>query len=316
MKKSTLHVLISALLTAVLLLTLSTTVHADSGDISPGDVNGDGKVSISDYTLIRYDILGLKSLPSEYSSAGDVNGDGKITISDYTLVRYHILGLKSLGSSPDSLPLSGRIIGIDPGHQAHANYDREPVSPGSSTTKAKVSAGTYGRFTGVYEYEINLQVALKLKEKLEALGAVVIMTRETHDVDISNSERAVMMNEAGVDCWLRIHANGSDDASTNGMFILVPAEGCLNTSDSSVYDESLSLADSLLNAALASTGANSYGIVPRSDQTGFNWSSRPVCNIEMGHMTNEEEDYLLTSDEYQEKIAEGLAQGFVDYFSG
>ena len=90
----------------------------------------------------------------------------------------------------DDQPLAGVRIGIDAGHQRHANSDPEPVAPGSSTTKGKVSSGTYGRFTGVPEYVINLQVALRLKRELEALGADVIMTREVHGVNISNAQRA------------------------------------------------------------------------------------------------------------------------------
>jgi|GEM_PF-3206645 len=168
-----------------------------------GDASGDGQISITDYTLARLDILGLKSLSSVYKVASDVSGDGQISISDYTLMRLHILGLKQM--STDVLPLTGCLIGLDPGHQAVGNYDLEPIAPGSSKKKAKVSSGTQGRFTRVAEYIVNLQVALKLRNKLEALGATVIMTRDTHDVDISNSERACMMNDAVVDCWLRIH---------------------------------------------------------------------------------------------------------------
>ncbi len=109
--------------------------------------------------------------------------------------------------------LSGRVIGIDPGHQEHPNYDKELISPTGTATKAKVSSGTYGRFTTISEYVINLQVGLKLKEQLELLGATVIMSRETNSVDISNAERAIMMNDTPVDCWIRIHANGNNDKS-------------------------------------------------------------------------------------------------------
>jgi hypothetical protein len=69
-----------------------------------GDTNGDGQISISDYTLTRYDILALKALSGAYKAAGDVNGDGKVSISDYTLIRYDILGLKSINSSTAALP--------------------------------------------------------------------------------------------------------------------------------------------------------------------------------------------------------------------
>lgn len=211
-------------------------------------------------------------------------------------------------------PLTGYVIGIDPGHQERPNYDKERNSPGGSKKKAKVSSGTYGRYTRVREYVINLQVALKLKENLISMGATVIMTRETHDVNISNARRAQMMNEAGADCWLRIHANGNNDRSRYGMFMLVPAKGCLDTKDDTAYKASLRLANALLDSAVESTGARSRGVFKRSDQTGFNWSKIPVCTIEMGFMTNKEEDKLLISDDYQQKIADGLAEGFVNYF--
>jgi N-acetylmuramoyl-L-alanine amidase len=217
--------------------------------------------------------------------------------------------------TPEKLPLSGFVIGLDPGHQSKPDRDKEPNSPDSKVMKDKCSKGTEGVVSGVPEYEVNLKVADKLRDRLEALGAKVIMTRETNDVSLSNVERAEMMNEAMVDCWLRIHSNGTGDPDVKGMFILVPAEGRLYTDDKNVYDSSKRLASVLLKAAVASTGAKNLGLKPRSDQTGFNWSKRPVCNIEMGFMTNKEEDLLLTSDEYQDKIVSGLVQGFLEFFA-
>jgi len=70
-----------------------------------------------------------------------------------------------------------------------------------------------------------------------------------------------------------------------------------------------------LDNTVEATGAKNLGLSVRSDQTGFGWSKVPVCNIEMGHMTNEREDYLLVSEAYQIKIVKGLADGFVAYFS-
>ncbi|MDD5018430.1 MAG: SpoIID/LytB domain-containing protein [Eubacteriales bacterium] len=66
------------------------------GIIVPGDANGDGIISITDYTLVRLDILGLKSLEGLYIAAADVNNDEQISITDYTLIRLDILGLKSI----------------------------------------------------------------------------------------------------------------------------------------------------------------------------------------------------------------------------
>jgi len=299
---------------ALLLLTSSATALAASPEeCACGDPSGDGKIDIADYTLIRLHILALKSLPEGGQSAADVDGDGEITIGDYTLVRLHILGLRDIGAG--ALPLSGRVIGIDPGHQAHANRDQEPIRPGGAETKNKVSSGTYGRFTGIREYVLNLEVALILKGKLEALGATVIMTRTTHEVDISNAERATMMNNAPVDCWVRIHADGSDDASKYGMSYLAPAEGCVNSSDPAVQQNSVRLAETMIAASIAATGAKNNGVKLRDDQTGFCWSSVPVCTIEMGYMTNETEDLLLATAAYKESQAQGMADGFVDYFN-
>ncbi len=216
----------------------------------------------------------------------------------------------------EAQPLKGRVIGLDPGHQRVPNSEKEPIAPGSNALKDKVSRGAEGQFTGVPEYAVNLQVALKLKSALEALGARVVMTRETHDVNIPNSQRALMMNEAGVDCWLRIHANNSPNHEDHGMFILVPPEGGLDTDDPSVVARSVALAEALLYSTLQAADAkSSKGLDVRGDQTGFGWSQVPACNIEMGYMSNEAEERLLVTEAYQQKIVDGLAEGFVQYFS-
>ena len=297
-------------------MTLRLTEGGETADslavVVSGDADGDGCVTTADYTLVRLDLLGKKALSGAYRRAGDVGGNGTLGIGDYTQLRLAILGLCELGE--DTLPLAGMLIGLDPGHQRKANSDLEPMAPGSSVMNKKVTSGTQGRFTGVPEYVVNLQVGLKLRDELEALGAAVIMTRTTHDIDISNSERAKMMNKAGVDCWLRIHADGSDDSSVYGISILVPAAGTMNTSDAGVQQRSAQLAGALLDSVVKSTKAKSRGLKYRSDQTGFCWSSVPVCNIEMGYMTNEAEDKLLVTDAYQNKIVDGLVDGFLKYF--
>lgn len=210
-------------------------------------------------------------------------------------------------------PLAGYTIGIDPGHQRKSNRELELISPTGTATKKKVSSGTYGRYTGVNEYIINLQVGLKLRTELQKLGAKVVMTRTSHDVNISNAERAVMMNEANVDCWIRIHANGSDDKTRNGLYLMAPTQGTMNTTEPGVAIASERLALKLQKYAIDRTGARDPGIRFRADQTGFSWSSVPVNTIEMGYMTNEKEDRLLVTDLYQDKIVDGLVKGFVEY---
>ena len=206
--------------------------------------------------------------------------------------------------------LKGLVIGIDAGHQAKANYDKEPVAPGSSEQKAKVSSGTQGVSTRTPEHEVNLKVALLLRDYLEDAGATVIMSRTSADVNISNVQRAQKMNEAKCDLVVRIHCNGSTNPSVNGAFMLVPS----GKSTAAIAAESKAAASTILKAFLAQTGAKDLGITPRDDLSGFNWSTVPVCLIEMGHQTNVQEDKKLASSDYQQKCARGLYQGICDWY--
>ena len=202
--------------------------------------------------------------------------------------------------------LTGVKIGIDPGHQAHANSEREAVAPGSSEMKAKVSSGTYGRFTGVPEYEVNLDISLQLRAALEELGCEVYMTRESNEVDISNQERAIMMNELDVDLVLRIHCNGSSNESAQGIGLYIRKTGAN-------ADECLRAAEALLPAMVEATGAQSDGIFRRDTYTGLNWSEVPSILVEMGFMTNEEEDHKLNDPAYQQLLVQGMVEGICDY---
>ena len=205
-----------------------------------------------------------------------------------------------------SLPLAGCLIGLDPGHQAHGNSEQEPIAPGSSQTKAKVSSGTSGVSTHIDEYVTNLQIGLLMRDALKALGAEVVMTRETHDVDISNVERAQLMNEAGVDLCLRLHCNGSENRDVQGLTLYAKATG-------EGAEQSAALAQALLQPMLDATGAKNRGIVLNDNYTGQNWSVVPCVMVEMGFMSNPEEDQLLNTPEYQRKLIAGMIRGISDY---
>lgn len=207
--------------------------------------------------------------------------------------------------------LSGIKIGIDPGHQKKKNHDKEPNGPGSSVLKSKVSSGTYGRFTSVAEHEVNLAVALKLKKMLEDEGAEVFLTRDKADVDISNRARAEMMNKLKVDLVLRIHCNGNNNPKVQGASILVPTGQYTKKIEKASYEAG----ETILKEYIRVTKLKSRGVVKRSDQTGFNYSTLPVCTIEMAYMTNEKEDRALATKEFQETCAQGLFEGIVKHFS-
>lgn len=203
--------------------------------------------------------------------------------------------------------LYGLRIGIDPGHQEHANSEKEPVAPNSSETKAKVSSGTAGVSTGIAEYITDLEVALKLREALEVQGCEVYMTRETNDVNISNLERAEMMNELGVDLVLRLHCDGATDKSANGIGMFVRKTG-------EKQEESEAAATVLLAAMSEATGAKARGVFLRDTYTMNNWSIVPCILVEMGYMSNPEEDEKLNDPAYQDLLVQGMVEGIARYF--
>lgn len=199
-----------------------------------------------------------------------------------------------------------RVIVIDPGHADHSNLEKEPISPGSSTMKIKDGGGTSGQFSGTPEYIVAMGVSVKLKPLLEEKGFTVIMTKTEHDVSLGNVERAEIGNEANAALVIRVHADGAANVKAHGASMLVPD---LNEYTAAVYDESKRCGKIVIDTLAEEVGMYNRGLVFRKDITGFNWSKVPVVLVEMGFMTNENEDKLLNDSEYQDKLAKGLADG-------
>ena len=209
-------------------------------------------------------------------------------------------------------PEERRLIVIDAGHQAKANYDKEPLGPGSSEMKTKVSSGTQGIATGLEEYRLNLMVAEKLQLILQDRGYDTVMIRTINDVNISNAERAQIANELKADAFIRIHANGSENPQTNGILTVCQTKD--NPYNKEFYEDSFLLSEAILDEMVKSTGATRLYVWETDTMSGINWCMVPVTIVEMGFMSNPEEDRKMASESYREQLALGIADGIDRYF--
>lgn len=209
--------------------------------------------------------------------------------------------------NPEDPPLTGLVIGLNPGHQVKTIKKLYPIAPGSRKRAKGVKTGAGGRYTHQPEYQVVLQVGLKLKRILEEQGATVVITRTTNNVMLTNIDRAKMLNAAGVDVALQLHCNSWKSSKSHGSSCYIRTTG-------SWVAESRALAKNISKTMSQYTGFKNLGVKVYNEYMSLNWTTTPSVLLEMGYLSNRSDDLNLAKDEFREKLAYGIYVGLCQYF--
>lgn len=204
-----------------------------------------------------------------------------------------------------------KIIVIDPGNQANPNMSQEAIAPDSDVTKQCATSGNVGATYGIKEYELNLSYAKALKAELEKRGYQVTLTRDENEVDMSNQSRALFANSSGATTFIRIQMNYSANKELSGvMAVTMTGDSPYN---SNLYADSNALATRILQGITDKTEAINHGIYETTEMTAVNWSNIPVVVINLGYLSNEQDETNLLDENYANDMVLGIADG-IDYF--
>ncbi|WP_436512495.1 N-acetylmuramoyl-L-alanine amidase family protein [Clostridium thermobutyricum] len=202
---------------------------------------------------------------------------------------------------------NGIKIVLDPGHSKNPGTEKEKISPDSDEMKLKDTSGSVGLISKKNEYEIAIDVTLKLKELLERDGYTVVLTKDNVETLLSSIERAEVGNKENANLMIRIHCDSFSNSSAKGASMLIPKQRGYITKE--ISEKSIEYGKNIIEEYTKKTGLNNRGLQYRSDLTGFNWSKIPVVLLELGFISNPEEDKFLSSEENISTIAEGIKNG-------
>jgi N-acetylmuramoyl-L-alanine amidase len=220
----------------------------------------------------------------------------------------------ALGAHAGGLPLAGKVVAIDPGHNSnnwkHLAQIDKPV-PAGGFLKACDTTGTESA-DGYTEAAFNLDVATRLARVLKAAGATVVLTRTAHTpwgpcID----QRAAIGNRAHADAAISIHADGAPQDGRGFDVIYPPDTGITRR----IAVASKRLAVDIRDAYAAGTAmppatyVGHNGLDVRTDLGGLNLSTVPKVFIESGNMHNPTDAALLESPAFRERAASALAHG-------
>ena len=210
--------------------------------------------------------------------------------------------------SSDELPFATsnyqKVIFLDPGHGGK--------DPGA-------------QYLGLKEKDLNLQVSMQLKTKLESLGYKVIMSRSS-DIDVDFiTERSRMSNETNADMFISIHFNATGHGLNSGedgiqTYTYLPTGNIPSVINKKWHDNptrlkySYKLGSYIHQSVLATTHAKDAGLLAKSFAV-LRETNKPAVLLELGYMDDSKESQKIRTKEYQQKLVDGIVQGIQQYYN-
>lgn len=226
--------------------------------------------------------------------------------------RGYLLEAKVQETAPEGR-LHGVTVCLDPGHSDLLGPSYESNGPGLdgySITNPGLCGE--GHFTRRRESIVVLEIAYLLRDVLRAQGAEVVMTREDEYTWITSIPRAEVAAEAGADFMLRLHADDREDESLRGVQVYCPlsslyAQACATPAEYRAMGEALMFA--IRDGCGYSEKTTGCRVNLTNQYVGNNWATMPCFLVEMGYMSNRQDDFLLSHPDYQQLMAESIADG-------
>ena len=138
------------------------------------------------------------------------------------------------------------------------------------------------------------------------------MTRESHDVDISDATRAQKANERA-SIVIHIHGNADEREGIAGIMAFAPGDDNPYVKGK-VLDGCRELGQNILDKLAVTTSAKNWGVISNNNLSALNWTTIPASHIEVGYLTNADEEKLLKTEDYRDKIVKGIADGVDAYY--